>query len=225
MIKIEATTTVQELSRAMRSLSDKQLPFALALAATRTAKRVEKGVQGVMRQRIDNPTQYTLNSLFVKAATKANTGAVVGFKDKGQGVVPGTYMQTPVHGGRRKPKRFEKALQAKGLLKNGQAALPLPALQDANGNVKGNVARRILAGLDSPKSKYFVADIDGMNGIWERRKTSFGEGIRPLFAFVDYLPTYRTQIPFFAIAESIVEANYQREFVSALDYAIETARR
>lgn len=226
MIKIEATTTIEELSRALSSLGREQLPFALALAATRTAQRIQKAELSVMRQRIDNPTTYTMNSLFLKSATKANAEATVGFKDKGQGVTPDTYMQTPVRGGRRKPKRFEKALQARGLLKSGQAAMPMPAVQDSNGNAKGATVKRILAGLGktSGKAKYFVAEIDGTNGIWERKRTSFGEGIRPLFVFVDYMPTYRTLVPFFKIAESTVKAHYQREFTTALDYAISTAR-
>lgn len=227
MIRIETAPDLQTLSRAFRELEQRQLPFAMALAATRTAQRVQKAQLDVMRQRIDSPTAFTLNSVFIKSATKANTQAVVGFKDKTQGVTPDTYMQTPVHGGKRKAKRFERALQARGLLKDGQAAMPLPAVQDTNGNAKGSTVRRILAALSKPdgKGKYFAAEIDGTNGIWERRRTSFGEGIRPLFVFVESVPSYKPLVPFFKIAENVVKANYQREFISALEQAIASSRR
>ena len=52
MFQVRATTNVEQLSAAMRQLSDKQLPFALALAATRTGQEIQKNVRRVMRQRL-----------------------------------------------------------------------------------------------------------------------------------------------------------------------------
>lgn len=227
MIRIEATPDLQTLSKAFRELGQRQLPFAMAKAATSTAKRVQQGLLEVMGQRIENPTRYTMNSVFLSAATKANTQAIVGYKDKGQGVTPDTYMQTPVQGGRRKAKRFDRALQARGLIKGGQTAIPLPDVLDANGNAKGSTVRRILRELakEGAKAKYFVAEIEGTYGVWERRSTGFGEAIRPVFSIVESMPAYAVQVPFFKIAQNIVQANYQREFTSALEYAIETARK
>lgn len=42
MVKIDASTNVEELSKALRTLGSKQLPFAFALMATRLALLVKK---------------------------------------------------------------------------------------------------------------------------------------------------------------------------------------
>ena len=62
MVKIDASTNVEELSKALRTLGSKQLPFAFALMATRLAVLVKKGELSVMRQRLDQPTPTTMNS-------------------------------------------------------------------------------------------------------------------------------------------------------------------
>lgn len=239
MFSVDAKPELEQLSRALSELGSRQLPFVLALAATETAKLVKSGTRKVMSQRLDRPTEYTLNSIFTVPANKTGKSAVVGYKDKGSGVTAGDFMQTPVRGGVLKAKRLDKALQARGLLKNGQRAIPLPAIMNDEGNVKGRLVKRILKSLDAsssgtaPKrrksskaSSYFVAEVGGTNGIWERKIVGAGdEGIRPVFIFSDEAPRRRKVLPFFAVAENIVKANYMREFSSALDHAIKTARK
>ena len=246
MIKIEATTTIEELSRALSSLGREQLPFALALAATRTAQLIRKGELAVMRQRLDNPISTTMNSLFLKSATKRKPEATVWFKDAwGSGIPADQYMRPAVYGGQRKHKRFEKALIARGLMKSNQYAMPTPALKDSNGNVKGAQIIRILSGLGAAETvsgyqanatksrrslkkgnaqRYFVGTIDGVEGVWERKATAMGDAVRPLFYFQEESSRYRVKVPFFKIADNMVKANYEREFTTALDHAIKTAK-
>lgn len=246
MIKIEATTTVQELSRAMRSLSDKQLPFALALAATKVGQKVQRAIQAAVRNDLDNPTRTTTSSLFLKSATKAKPEASVWFKDRWFAGVPAdAYMRPAVYGGQRKHKRFEKALIGRGLMKSGQYAIPRPDVLDSHGNVKGSQIMRILSGLGAAETmagytanasnsrrsraknnkRFFVAKIGNAEGVWERKQSAFGSGVKLWFLFVDSAPQYEQKLDFFGIAERVVNENYADEFKSALDYAIETARR
>jgi len=246
MFRIDAHPETEQLSRALSELGSRQLPFALALAATRTAQRIKKGELAVMRQRLDRPTQTTMNSLFVKTATKQKPEARTFFKDAFTSGIPAdTYMQAPVRGGKRKHKRFEKALIARGLMKNGQYAIPASSAVNQYGNVPRGVMTKILSGLGAAETasgfqanatgskrskrkgnaqRYFAGEVDGTQGIWERRKTAFGDAVRPVFLFADLEPRYRVIVPFFKIAENIVKANYMREFTDALDYAIKTAR-
>lgn len=226
----------------------KQLPFALALAATRMAQRVKAGELAVMGKRLDRPTRTTMNSLYVKPATKAKPSARVWMKDAWNSGVPADkYMQAAVYGGARGHKRFEKALIARRIMGANQYAIPSPDIVDNFGNVKGQLVTKILSGLGAAETvagysanatnsrrsrkkgnaeRYFLwHDLDGTAGIWERKATGWGDGVRPVFVFVDRAPRYRVRVPFFKIAENMVKANYQREFGDALAKAIATARQ
>lgn len=246
MFQVRATTNVEQLSAAMRQLSDKQLPFALALAATRTGQEIQKNVRRVMRQRFDRPTPTTLKSLYLKAARKAKPEARVWFRDEFVSGVPADkYLQAEVFGGQRAPKGLERALQKRGLLQKGQLAVPASWVQDQYGNVKRGLTQKIMSGLrvfgeqgysanatGSKRSRkkgnwerWFVAEIDGTRGIWERQKSAMGDRVRPAFVFTDGPRTYRVRLPFFKIAENTVKAHYQRNFIDAIAHAVATARK
>lgn len=247
MVHIDAQPDIAALSKGLRLLGDKQLPFAMVLTATWLAQRVRRGELDVMRQRIDRPTPTTLNSLFVKPATKSKPEARTFFKDAWTSGVPAdTYLQQSVKGGRRPHKRFEKALISKGLMKSSQYAIPAPSATNEFGNVSRGVMMKILSALGaaetsggfqsnatgSKKSKrkgnaqrYFAGEVDGTQGIWERKKMALGDAVKPIFIFSDVEPKYRTIIPFFKIADNIVKANYMNEFTSALNYVLATAKR
>lgn len=246
MVRIDARPDVEQLSKALRELGSKQLPFVLALTATRLAVLVKRGELSVMRARLDKPTATTLNSLYVKTAKKGNPEARTFFKDAWTSGVPAdTYLQQAVKGGRRPHKRFEKALIGKGIMKPGQYAIPAASALNQFGNVPRGTIMKILSGLGAAETvsgvqanatgstrskrkgnaqKYFSGDVDGTQGIWERKKTAFGDAVRPVFIFSEGEPGYRVIIPFYKIADNIVKANYAKEFASAMDQALSTAR-
>lgn len=246
MFQINARTNIEELSKALRMVGEKQLPFAFALMATRLAVLVKKGELSVLKARIDRPTTTTLNSLYVKPATKGKPEARTFFKDAWTSGVPAdTYLQQAVKGGRRPHKRFEKALIAKGLMKPGQYALPAASALNQFGNVPRGTIMKILSGLGAAETvsgvqanatgskrskrkgnaqKYFAGEVDGTQGVWERKKTAWGDAVRPVFIFSDGEPGYRVILPFYKIADNIVKANRVREFQSAMDAALATKR-
>lgn len=240
---VSASANTREIARRLGDVATQQIPFATALALTAIAKRVKAGELDVMAKRIDRPTKFTMNSLYVKAARKTDLKARVWFKDyASKGTPASKYMQSSVLGGARKHKRFEKALIAKGIMLPDQYAVPGDgAVLDGYGNVPRAMYVKLLSGLrafgeqgydanatGSARSKrkgnaqkYFAAEIDGTRGIWERDKHT--GGVKPLFVFTD-APQYRVQLPFFKIAENIHKAHYEREFTVALEHAIRTAR-
>ncbi|VVN80966.1 hypothetical protein PS720_01096 [Pseudomonas fluorescens] len=214
--------------------------------ATRLAVLVKKGELSVLKARIDRPTTTTLNSLYVKPAKKGKPEARTFFKDAWTSGVPAdTYLQQAVKGGRRPHKRFEKALIAKGIMKPGQFALPAASALNQFGNVPRGTIMKILSGLGAAETvsgvqanatgskrskrkgnaqKYFAGEVDGTQGVWERKKTAWGDAVRPVFIFSDGEPGYRVILPFFKIADNIVKANRVREFQSAMDTALATKR-
>lgn len=245
MFNLDLSLDAAPITDAMQELEIKHLPFVLMLTATKLAQRVKKGTITVMGKRLDRPTPTTLNSLFVKMATKGKP-AVVWFKDSWTSGVPAdTYLQQTVVGGLRPHKRFEKALIAPGLMKSSQYALPNASLLNQYGNVSRGTMLKILSGLGaaeqrggylanastSKRSKrkgnahrYFSGTVDGSQGIWERKATAHGEAVRPVFVFSGSAPVYRTIFPFFKIAQNIVKANYSGEFVDAFAQALATAK-
>ncbi|MFL1475407.1 hypothetical protein [Pseudomonas grimontii] len=246
MLQIDARTNIEELSKALRTVGEKQLPFAFALMATRLAVLVKKGELSVLKARIDRPTTTTLNSLYVKTAKPGKPEARTFFKDAWTSGVPAdTYLQQAVKGGRRPHKRFEKALIAKGIMKPGQYALPAASALNQFGNVPRGTIMKILSGLGAAETvsgvqanatgskrskrkgnaqKYFAGEVDGTQGVWERKKTAWGDAVRPVFIFSDGEPGYRVILPFYKIADNIVKANRVREFQSAMDTALATKR-
>jgi len=234
------------LAREISDIQQKQIPFALMLAQTRLAtNRVKPGMLKVMAQRLDRPTPTTMKSLFAQSATKQR-GAKVWFKDQWTTGIPAdAYLQQAVQGGPRPHKRFEKSLIAQGLMKAGQYAIPNPGLLNQYGNVSRGVMTRILSGLGAAEGgrgyqsnatgskrsqrkgnadRYFVGTVDGEAGVWERKASAFGEGVKPAFIYTEGAPNYRVIFPFFKIAENIVQAHHSAELATALRDALRTAR-
>lgn len=245
MFKVDMSLDAFPVSAGMRELEKKHIPFVMARTATLLAQRVKKGTIMVMQKRLDRPTPTTLNSLFVKMATKARAAEVY-FKDSwASGIPADTYLQQAVSGGLRPHKRFEKSLIARGIMRSGQFAVPTTAFLNQYGNVSRGTMMKILSGLgaaestrgyqanasDSARSRrkgnahrFFSGDVDGTQGVWERKSMGMGDAVRPVFIFSDSAPKYRTIFPFFKIGQNIVNANYQADAATAWAEAMASAR-
>jgi hypothetical protein len=244
MFKLDIGVNDAPLTKSAMELQQRHIPFALTLTATRLAQRVKKGELAVLKQRLDRPTPTTLNSLFVKMASKGKPAHVY-FKDQWTSGIPAdTYLQQAVFGGLRPHKRFEKSLIARGIMRAGQYALPSASFLNQYGNVSRGTMTKVLSGLgaaesgrgyganatDSKRSlskgnrRFFGGVVGDESGVWERMNTKWGDAVRPVFIFSDGPPGYRTIFPFFKIAENIVKANKDQVFAVALADAIATAK-
>ncbi|OFA05179.1 hypothetical protein [Duganella phyllosphaerae] len=248
-----ATITLEEqVSQVLRNLDDisrRHVPFAVALALTKTAQRAQAGVLDVMRERFDRPTPFTLNSLRIVSAKRSDPQpfARVYFKDDAfKGTPASRYLGPEVHGGPRSQKRFERALIARGLMKSGQYALPAAGARlDQYGNVRRAQVVQILSALQAfgeqgyqanrtnstrsrrngAAAKYFAGEVGGVEGVWQRQTFGFGEGVRPVFVFSESSPQYRVLVPFEKIVENVARARFGGEFQGAIAYAIQSASR
>ncbi|ATN11759.1 hypothetical protein CRN80_19880 [Pseudomonas sp. FDAARGOS_380] len=245
MFKVDMSLDAFPVSAGMRELEKKHIPFVMARTATLLAQRVKKGTITVMQKRLDRPTPTTLNSLFVKMATKARAAEVY-FKDSwASGIPADTYLQQAVSGGLRPHKRFEKSLIARGIMRSDQFAVPTTAFMNQYGNVSRGTMMKILSGLGAAEStrgyqanasgsarsrrkgnahRFFSGDVDGTKGVWERKSMGMGDAVRPVFIFSDSAPRYRTIFPFFKIGQNIVNANYQADAATAWAEAMASAR-
>lgn len=240
MLTIRNTTgSIADVIASMRDVPARLVPYAASTALTRTAQiAAKKDLPDAMRAAFINPTPFTLNSLFVKPATKENLSARVMVKDStSRGVVPEKFLFPEVAGGSRNEKGFEKALRYAGWLKNGERAIPGGAAKlDAYGNVSGPTIRSLLAmimnagarsstrdrsGKKLKKGRWLANDIfvgtpNGGNrpaGIWRRE----GHRIRPLFIFTSKQPLYRARLDFEGIALKCANTNFKIEFNRAFE--------
>jgi hypothetical protein len=235
MLTIRNTTgtNAQVIANSIREIPARLVPYAASTALTRTAQIAAKtDLPNAMRAVFDNPTPFTLNSLFVKPATKENLSARVMVKDSAsRGVVPEKFLFPEVAGGGRNEKGFEKALRYGGWLKGSERAIPADDMpRDAYGNVSGPTIRSILATLEKPrggaskgrrKGRYgagiFAGQIGKTRGIWQRDGSGKGRTIKPLFIFTSKQPLYRKRLDFEAVVLQCSNANFKTEFNRAFE--------
>lgn len=230
----------EALKKNLISWQNEQIPFATAVALTKTAQRVKEAEIAWMQGGIDRgATPWTLKSLYLKRAEKKKLekGARVWFIDyASKGTPAGEYLKPQVHGGGREAKRGERAIRSRHKLANGRFLVPgryVPL--NAYGNVRGGPAamQKVLANIrggrdaltdtkKSGKTSFFQGVPKGRSGpvgIWERR----GKKLR-LYMVETAQPQYKAKFDFFGIANSTVAKYYDNEFTAALKQAMKTAR-
>jgi len=251
MIGIKVTADISKVERLFDNLRKDQVPFATALALTKTAQYVQGELTKAMDTVFDRPTPYTKNALYVKPATKQVQVAVVKVKDeafKGNPAV--RYLFPEITGGTRNLKGFEKLLQRAGVMPSGWYAIPTSAAPfDAYGNVPGSVINRILSQLQSARdslanesaalktkrnrtkrnARYFAVNPATERGklkpgIYERLGTAWGSGIRPIFLYTQKQPSYSARYDFYGMARRFAVERYPIEAELAIQRAITTAR-
>lgn len=249
-MKVVLRSNLADVSVRLSGLA-KQLPYATAVALTRSAKDGQAAIVKAMGQVFDRPTPYALRGTVTKPATRDRLEARVWVKDNpfGKGVPADRFLGPQIFGGQRKLKGFERALQAAGLMPAGRYAVPAAGAQlDSYGNVKRSQITQILsqlqvqtrAGFESRRSAstasrrtvarqgvtYFALPVArrGLKpGIYLKRQFAQGSAIRPVFLFVTQV-AYRSRLKFFEIGIGAGRAAYPRHFEAEWAKAVATAR-
>jgi hypothetical protein len=230
----------------------KQVQFAIAVSLTKTAQDVKVELRKEMSNVFDRPTPYTLNSLFIKPATRTTLESVVWIKDElaGSGTPAAKYLLPQIDGGKRSLKRFERALQMAGAMPPGMFAVPGKfARIDAYGNVSAGQIIQILSqlritltagsdrnvSLDAKKradaqrragGQYFALPAGRgklLPGIYQARDFAFGRGApRPIFIFVRSV-TYKRRFLFDQVATTVAADRFPVHFQEELPRALASA--
>lgn len=146
MITIDVRNNFPEVKAALAD-AGKQVPFALARALTRTGQQVKVAEVEEMRRTFDRPTNFTLNALYLKTATKADLQARVFFKDTG---TRPHFLLPQIEGGDRPLKRFEQRLVRAGYMYPNEVAVPAAGARlDSYGNVSRGQIVQILSQLQT----------------------------------------------------------------------------
>ena len=177
------------IREALRAFEDspQQVAFATALALTRTAKGAEKANVQEMRRVFDRPVPYTLRAQRVVPATKDRLEAAVmvkGYQDDFRGVPPDNWLYPQVHGGARRMKAFERALQRVGVLPEGWHAVPAAGARiDAHGNMSAGQINQILAWFQAFGEQGFRANLRA-SGYARMKKGNAKRGVQGVEYFV-----------------------------------------
>ncbi len=143
---IDVRDNFPEVKRELADLS-KQTSFALALALTRTAQDVRAAERSEMTAVFDRPTRYTLNSMYIRTATRQDLVARVWVKDSER---PTHYLLPQIMGGDRPLKRFEQLLVQRGLMRSSERAVPGEAAKlDSYGNMSRGQIVKIISQLQA----------------------------------------------------------------------------
>ncbi|MCU7836513.1 MAG: hypothetical protein KZQ83_14850 [gamma proteobacterium symbiont of Taylorina sp.] len=208
----------------------KQGRFALALGMTNTAMVVEAAEINEIGRVFDRPTRYTLNSLYVKPATKTRLQSVVKIKDfSSKAVPPSKYLYAQVHGGARSYKRFEVLLQNIGILPKGMYLVPgYDARLNQYGNITRAMIQKILSDLGAQfdnrqnswgsEGKYFVDNSSGKFHIYQH----VGGDLKSIMFGVRNT-NYKKRFDFYGVGMGIANKHLVKEIDKALIVALDTA--
>jgi hypothetical protein len=82
MVAISVKHNFENTVRLLETKVRRQVPFAIKNTLNKLAESTKQDAVSEMRRNFDRPTPFTLNSLFIKYATKQNLSARVFVKDR-----------------------------------------------------------------------------------------------------------------------------------------------
>ena len=231
-------SNVADAARFLDNIGKSQLPFATAVALTRTAQDVRRAEQDEMRAMFDRPTPFSLNAFEVAPATKESQAAEVSQKFAMGTSKPRHWFDPNVQGGPRLAKGFEALLRSAGVLPSGGFVVPgKDAKLDAYGNMSRGQIVQILSDLKASREavynatdrsrrrhrrpRYFVLRQGAMHKSFIVRREA--DELKVVLIIVRQ-PTYSARFDFFGVAERVVADRFPVHFDLALARAIETAR-
>lgn len=159
----------------MKNLALHQLPSAYKKALNQTAKDIQASEVEEMKRSLDRPTPFTLRAPYVFYGRDYNDIRVREWAGKGTSAVK--YLAPQVYGGDRSLKRFERSLQAKGILPIGMYAAPGPSAQlDAYGNMARGTIVKIMSYFQAFGEQGYRANIT------DKRRSAMKRGSRKIGA-------------------------------------------
>ncbi|MDQ4328808.1 hypothetical protein [Klebsiella michiganensis] len=139
--------TLKDLSRQLQQLQ-KQIPFATAQAMTSVVRDIAAAQKVALGRKLESPTPFTVNAVGSSGARKNNLRAKVYVRD-----IAAEYLEPFEFGG-------EHKLNSQALLNPKNIKL----------NKYGNMPRNKLSQLKA-KPNVFVGEVNGVDAVWQRRKT------------------------------------------------------
>ena len=222
MLKITVKIDMQRYLDKMNATRD-QIPFATALALTRTAQGVRQDLKAAMQASFGHMSAFTANALYIKTADKRRLaeGATIGIKEAAQG-----YLRPEIFGGSRSS-GIERWLG--DIVPSGYFAVPTENAKfvgGGNGRVSTAWLQKIVAQINASKTtgkrrknqtQVFVLTTKKgrlVPGIYSKKTNT----LTPLILFVPSVK-YGKRFDFYTIAEQSARRRFPQEFADAVKRA------
>lgn len=213
-LKSDLSAFNQDIDRAVKGADQ-----ALVNALNWTAFDARSDVQDEIKRVFDNPTPWTINSVYVKKATPRNQVATIGIKDSTLSGTPAAeYLRAQVEGGDRSLKRVERLLQRAGVI---QSKHRLVITKQARKNKHGNITKGRLKNIVNDVrrgrkrgAKYFVMRKgNDPIGIFQRRsrKTLTAE-----FGITSGVMNYKQLLDLYAVVMKTRDRKFKDAYRRAL---------
>ena len=166
--------TTQPIIDQLGRFARDQVPFATALALTRTAQFVQRKMGEEIDRVFDRPKPYTKGATYVRPATKANLSAEVKIKDQAfKSAPPIKWLAAEIYGGPRRHKAFENLLVSRGVMPPGMFVVPTRAAPlDGYGNIQPSEINRMLSDLQARRDPYQNATRESKGKRLRKRKAA-----------------------------------------------------
>lgn len=233
----------------------KQVRFATMRALNAAAFKAKQETEREIGKVFDKPTPWVSKSVRYRKARLDLLEAQVDFDFWGnkQGVMASQVLSAEIHGGARRMKRHEVALQRVGILPAGMRIVPGDAAKlDSYGNMQAGQINQIMSwfqafgeqgysanmrdggkrlGRDNKRTgakgfSYFVLQKQYgklMPGVYQRFSFGAGSSVKPVMIFVR-TTNYKRRLDFYGLAEKVARAEFDTQFPVMLDEAMRTAR-
>jgi hypothetical protein len=240
MLNIDVRLDVSSLALALDDIDNRQVRFATALALSWTARDAQAEIKREIRRVFDRPTPFTLNSTFVRYATRTKLQAEIGIKDfASKSKPPILWLSPEIYGGGRPFKQLEFLLIRAGLLRSGEFVVPGEGAKlDSYGNMSRGQIQQILAATQTAfdvqqrstaASKRRHRIVQRIFALRERRGKLLpgvyirnGRGVSPLLLFVR-APHYMVRLAFDRIVQRVVSERFVRQYELASRYVAQSA--
>ena len=160
-LELRVTSDLPRILQWTRQLSHEMRP-RVADAMTASARAAERAIKAQAPNKINSPTRWTMNSVFVKPANARNLAIAVGFKDYAvKGTPAAKYLEPIATGKARTTKGFERLLQKSGIINSNQYAIPTgayPLKLDSYGNIPGSKYVQVLSRLKALGQQGYTAN-------------------------------------------------------------------
>lgn len=215
---------LEGLEMAKKMLSPERLKKVILNTINDTARiDVKKDIVDEMKNVFNNPTPYTLNSIFTRL-NATDMSVEIGLKEwAGKGTSAAEYLKPQIFGGSRPMKRSETYLQSyyvpgRGVRLNAYGNIPGSTITQILSSLKAFPEVGYLANVTAQSRKrnkrirnFFIARNDQKNlkpGVYERMANG---SIKPVLIFIGS-PSYRVRLRWFEVIRDSVNRNIQRRF-------------
>jgi hypothetical protein len=200
--EISIKDDLKDLTRKLSKIERKQIPFATSQGLNDTAFMATRDLKEKAPGTLNNPTPFTLRGFKFRKSNKRELVAAVYIA-----AIQAKYLTPQIKGGVIRPSGGARHI-----------AVPVNIRLNKYGNIPGRKG-----GIVKGKANRFVATINGVSGIWERKGRRGSQTIVLLASFKKEVQ-YKKRFPFNLIVNASVQKHFSRNFDKRLTTALRFAR-